>query len=79
VIKIHNINIHDKIFRISIIGKEHNMYHRDVLLFGLMSREELTKEQVIMLLNSIHQKDDEEFRIKISNEFDSTLAYFDMG
>jgi len=79
VIKIHSINIKDKLFRVSIIGKEQNMYHRDVLLFGLMSREKLTHEQVLMLLDSIHQKGDESFRLKISNEFDSTLAYFEMG
>ena len=78
IIKIHNINIQDKLFRISIIGKERNMYHRDVLLFGLMSRRELSKEQVDMLLNKIHKKEDEEFRLKISDEFDSTLAYFNI-
>jgi hypothetical protein len=44
-----------------------------------MSREKLSNEQVLMLLDSIHQKGDESFRLKISNEFDSTLAYFDMG
>ena len=79
IIKVHNINLNDKIFRVSIIGKEKNMYHRDVLLFGLMSREKLTDEQVSLLLHSIHQKEDEDFRLKISNNFDSTLAYFDLG
>jgi hypothetical protein len=79
VIKIHSINMTDTLFRVSIIGKEQNMYHRDVLLFGLMSREKLSNEQVLMLLDSIHQKGDESFRLKISNEFDSTLAYFDLG
>jgi hypothetical protein len=79
VIKIHNINIGDKLFRVSIIGKEQNMYHRDVLLFGLMSREKLSEDEVLMLLDSIYQKGDEPFRLKISNEFDSTLANFDMG
>jgi hypothetical protein len=77
VIKIQNINIHDHIFRVSIIGKEKNMYHRDVLLFGLMSREELTNEQVLLLLNSIHKKEEEKHWLKISNDFDSTLACFD--
>ena len=79
IVKIHNINLYDKIFRVSIVGKERNMHHRDVLLFGLMSREKLTDEQVTLLLNSIHQKEDEDFRLKISNNFDSTLAYFDLG
>jgi hypothetical protein len=76
IIKIHNINCHDKLFRISIIGKEKDMYHRDVLLFGLMSRKELTPQQVAMLLDALYQKEDEAFRVKISDQFDSTLAYF---
>lgn len=79
VIKIYNVDIKEKLFRVSIIGKEQKMHHRDVLLFGLLSREKLTEDQVLMLLSSIHQKDDEPFRVKISNEFDSTLANFDMG
>ena len=79
ILKIYNIDIKEKLFRVSIIGKEHKMHHRDVLLFGLLSREKLSDEQVLMLLDSIHQKGDEPFRLKISNEFDSTLAYFDMG
>jgi len=79
VVKIQNINLNDKIFRVSIIGKERNMYNRDVLLFGLMSREKLSDEQVLMLLSSIHKKEDKEYWLKISNDFDSTLAYFDLG
>jgi len=78
VIKIYNICIKDAIFRISIIGKEENMYHRDVLLFGIMSREELSKNDVCMLLDSLHKKKDEDFRLKISNKFDSILAYFNI-
>ena len=77
VLKIHNVNLHDNKFRVSIIGKERKMYHRDVLLFGLMSREELAEEQVLLLLNAIHKKEDEQHWLKISNDFDSTLACFD--
>ena len=79
VLKIQNINIHDHIFRVSIIGKERNMYHRDVLLFGIMSREALTDEQVMLLLMNIHKKEDEAYWLKISNDFDSILASFDLG
>ena len=79
IIKIYNIDIKEKLFRVSIIGKEHKMHHRDVLLFGLFSRKKLTDDEVLMLLSHIHQKDDEPFRLKISNDFDSILAYFDMG
>ncbi len=74
LIKIHNINLQDKVFQVSIIGKERNMYHRDVLLFGLLSREALKEEEIKLLLNTIYQKDDEAFRVRISNNFDSTLA-----
>ena len=76
IIKIQNINLKDKIFRISIIGKEKEMYNRDVLLFGLMSKEALSDEQVHMLLSNLHHKEENHFRLKISNEFDSTLAMF---
>jgi hypothetical protein len=76
VIKIHNISIKEKIFRISIIGKEDNRHYRDVMLFGIMSREKLSKESVCVLLDSLHKKQDEEFRLKISNDFDDTLAHF---
>lgn len=79
IVKIHNIHIRENIFRVSIIGKEKNMYHRDVLLFGLMSREKLSDTQVMVLLDSIHEKEDEVFRLKISNDFDSTLACFDIN
>jgi hypothetical protein len=78
VIKIHNISIKENIFRISIIGKEDNMYHRDVMLFGIMSREELSKDDVCMLLDNLHRKQDEKFRLKISNDFDETLAHFNI-
>jgi hypothetical protein len=76
IIKIQNINLKDKIFRISIIGKEKEMYNRDVLLFGLMSKEPLDEEQVHLLLDALHHKEEKHFRLKISNDFDSTLAMF---
>jgi len=79
VIKIHNLNVKDTIFRISIIGKEQKIHHRDVLLFGLMSKEKLNSEQVQMLLSSIYKKETEQFRLKISDEFDSILASFNFS
>ncbi|CAA6818472.1 MAG: Unknown protein [uncultured Sulfurovum sp.] len=77
VIRLHNIHLKEKIFHVSIIGKEIGIHHKDVLLFGLFSKTKLSNEQALLLLNSIHQKEDEEFRVKICNNFDSTLAYFD--
>jgi len=79
IIRIHNIYLKEKIFYVSIIGKEMGIHHKDVLLFGLFSKEQLSKEQALFLLNSIHQKGDEEFRVKIANDFDSTLAYFNVN
>ncbi|CAA6818762.1 MAG: Unknown protein [uncultured Sulfurovum sp.] len=78
VIRLHNIFLKENRFYVSIIGKEIGIHHKDVLLFGLFSRTKLSKEQTSLLLKSIHQKDDEAFRVKICNNFDSTLAYFDM-
>ena len=74
VIKIHNINLGDRLFLVSIIGKEKNIHHRDVLLFGLFSREALSDETIKLLLENIHQKSDQEFRLKISDHFNSILA-----
>ena len=79
VIRLHNIHLKERIFSVSIIGKKIGIYHKDVLLFGLFSKDKLTKNQALLLLNSIHQKEDEEFRVKICNDFDSTLAYFDIN
>ncbi len=79
IIRIHNINLKEKIFYVSIIGKEMGKHHKDVLLFGLFSKLKLTEKQAIELLNSIHEKEDEAFRLKICNDFDSTLAYFDVN
>ena len=74
LLKIHNINLYDKLFQVSIIGKEKNIHHRDVLLFGLLSREALSDETIRLLLESIHKKSDQEFRLKISDSFNSILA-----
>ena len=79
VIRLHNIHLKEEIFYVSIIGKETGIYHKDVLLFGLFSKNKLSKEQASHLLESIHQKEDEEFRVKICNNFDSTLARFDVN
>jgi len=76
IIKISNINTDNDIFRISIIGREQYIHTRDILVYGIMSRQELKPEDVLMLLNSIHKKDGSSFRLKISDEFDSVLAQF---
>ena len=76
VIKIHNINLRDNIFAVSIIGKLRKVHYKDVLLFGLMSRRELKEEEIMKLLEKIHRKDEKEFWLKVSSEFESVLASF---
>ena len=76
LIKLQNSTLNDTIFRVSIIAKEISLHHRDVLLFGLMSREKLKKEDVYKLLNAIHKKEHEDFRLKIDDGFDSFLAEY---
>jgi len=73
-IKLRNSVAKDKIFRISIISQELSLDHKDLLLFGLMSREELQKDDVCKLLNAIYKKEPEDFRLRIDDEFDSFLA-----
>jgi len=51
IIKIQNSIICNTIFHVSIIDKEQNIHHRDVLMFGLMSRKKLKKEDISRLLN----------------------------
>jgi hypothetical protein len=42
-----------------------------------MSRHELEDEKVMYLLKSINKDDEQRFRLKISNDFDSLLAEFE--
>jgi len=76
IIKIHNHNIYDNIFKVSIIGKELYIEHRDLLVYGIMSKEALKPEEVHLLLDSIHIKEDYHFRLKTSDSFDRILAEF---
>ncbi len=76
VIKIHNHMLNDDIFKISIIGKELYIEHRDLLVYGIMSREELSEEEVHLLLGAIHIKEGHDFRLKTSDSFDRILAEF---
>ena len=74
LIKLQNSIIKDKIFHVSIIAKELSLHHRDLLIFGLMSREEFQKDDVCKLLNAIYKKEPEDFRLRIDDGFDSFLA-----
>lgn len=77
ILKIHNIYLKEDIFRVSIIGEERKMHNKDVLLYGLMSRQELNDEKAMYLLKSINKQNEQNFRLKISNDFDSLLAEFE--
>ncbi len=79
VIRLHNIHLKEPIFPVSIIGKEIGIYHKDILLFGLFSKEKLSSQQALHLLNKIHHKENTSFRLKLSNDFDATLAHFNVS
>jgi len=76
IIKIQNINLRESIHRIIIIGKELNMTNRDVLLFGIMSREELKKEEVLFLLKALYKQEEMKFRLRVDDDFDAILGEF---
>lgn len=77
ILKIHNIFLKEDIFRVSIIGEEHKMHNKDVLLYGLMSRTKLDDGKVMYLLKAILRQDKKKFRLQISNDFDLLLAEFE--
>ena len=77
ILKIHNIYLKEDIFRVSIIGEEHKMHNKDVLLYGLMSRNEIQHEKIMYLLKSINKQNEQNFRLQVSNDFDSLLAEFE--
>jgi hypothetical protein len=76
IIKISNQNMNEEIFKISIIGKELYIDNRDLLVYGIMSREALSEDDVHFLLDAIHVKDNQNFRLKTSDGFDTKLAKF---
>jgi len=77
LLKIHNIFLKEEIFRVSIIGEERKVPNKDVLLYGLMSRIQLADEEIMPLLKVINKLEGKEFRLRISNDFDSLLAEFE--
>ena len=76
IIKVHNITMKYDIFRVSVIGDEQMLHSRDVLMFGLLSRKKLLKEEVLPLLEKIPKEESESFRVRVSNECDAGLACF---
>jgi len=77
LLKIQNIFLKESIFRVSIIGEERKMPNKDILLYGLMSRVKLKEKEIIPLLKAINRLEEKEFRLRISNDFDSLLAEFE--
>ncbi|HHH20270.1 MAG TPA: hypothetical protein ENK86_07165 [Campylobacterales bacterium] len=76
VIKIINNNIDQYLFKVSIAGKELHLKNRDILLYGLFSREPLLATEVHPLLDTLYLKDGHQFRLKMSDTFNSFLAEF---
>jgi len=76
IIKIQNSHMKESIFRIGIIGKELNMVNRDIILFGIMSRVELQKEEVLFLLKALHKQEKMKFRLRLDDKFDVMLGEF---
>jgi len=76
VIKLSIQNINGSLFRISIIGQDIHINHADLLVFGLLSKEPLIKEDALFLLSEIHMKEKADFRLKVSDSFPRRLAEF---
>ena len=76
IIKIQNSHLKESIFRIGIIGKELNMINRDIILFGIMSRAELQKEEILFLLKALHKQEEMKFRLRVNDKFDTILGEF---
>jgi len=67
--KLIDINI------ISIIGNE-KVNYKDILLFGILSRNKIPKDDVLYLLDKIHKKEEIDFRMKISNEIQDVIKEY---
>jgi len=76
VIKVALSNINGNLFRISIIGQDLYINHADLLVFGLLSKEPLSKEEALYLLSEIHMKEEADYRLKVADTFPRRLAEF---
>jgi len=76
VIKISFYNMNETIFRVSTIGQDVYINQDDLLVFGLFSKEKLEKVDALALLESIHMKEEADYRLKVSDSFNRTLADF---
>ena len=74
--KISIDNVESSMFRVSIIGQDISIATADLLVFGIFSKERLEKEGVVELLSSIHMKEKEDGRLKVSDDFPRKLAEF---
>jgi hypothetical protein len=75
-IKIAIDNVENSIFRVSAIGQDISISTADLLVFGIFSKERLEQEDVLLLLSSIHMKEKEDYRLKVSDSFPRELAEF---
>ncbi len=76
IIKVFTPNINGTIFRVSSIGRDIYINHADLLVFGLFSKQQLTKDEALSLLSEIHMKEEVDYRLKVSDSFPRRLAEF---
>jgi len=76
VIKISIQNINGTLFRGSSIGQDIHINHADLLVFGLLSKDPLSRADALSLLAEIHMKEEADYRLKVSDSFPRRLAEF---
>ena len=64
------------IFRVSIISQDIDIRTADLLVFGIFSREAFEKEEMIPLLDTIHMREEADYRLKVADSFPRKLAEF---
>ncbi len=69
-------SIGQSIFRVSIISQDIDIRTADLLVFGIFSREEFKKEEMIPLLDTIHMREEADYRLKVADNFPRKLAEF---
>jgi len=69
-------SIGQSISRVSIISQDIDIRTADLLVFGIFSKKALEKEEIISLLDTIHMREEADYRLKVSDSFPRKLAEF---
>jgi len=75
-IKISTSSLGESIFRVSIISQDIDIRTADLLVFGIFSKEALKKEEIVPFLDTIHMKEEANYRLKVCDSFPRKLAEF---